>query len=167
VHVLHYSNHKRPSEKQIYQSGDTLSLSVYMSHNSLHLHTLTNPPLTKVVREFKSLVGTGVREVSFIAQDLGDFGKDADQSPIDTNGELSQATEESLSHQSETPQLISLLNEVSSIGKEHQAWIRLLYLYPDEISQNLLNLMCDGRVLPYLDMPMQVGRACASSCDCE
>ena len=42
------------------------------------------------------------------------------------------------------------------LQEEGDYWLRLLYLYPDEISEELLDLMAkDKRICPYLDMPIQ------------
>lgn len=86
----------------------------------------------QVLKEFQSLLNQGVFEVILIAQDLGDFGKDRKEK----NG------------------LASILREMLKIKKDF--WIRLLYLYPDEITEEILQLMeSDPRICPYLDMPIQ------------
>lgn len=86
----------------------------------------------QVVREFRALRKQGVEEIILIAQDLGDWGKDKGIK----NG------------------LETLLTEL--IKEEGDFWIRLMYLYPDEITDELLDLIRkDKRILPYLDMPIQ------------
>ena len=53
-----------------------------------------------------------------------------------------------------TSQLTYLLKELLSIKGNY--WLRLLYLYPDEVDQALIDLMkSDSRLLPYIDMPIQ------------
>lgn len=91
----------------------------------------------QILKEFRSLLSQGVKEIILIAQDLGDFGKDAKKS-----GEVREE------------RLPDLLNEILKIEGDH--WIRLLYLYPDEIDDQLIELMQHNKqLLPYLDMPIQ------------
>lgn len=86
----------------------------------------------QVLKEFQVLLSQGVFEIILIAQDLGDFGKDRKE-----KGGLSD-----------------LLREMLKVEKKF--WIRLLYLYPDEIDDELISVMkSDSRICPYLDMPMQ------------
>ncbi len=87
----------------------------------------------QILKEFKALVDQGVKEIILIAQDLGDYGKDQGFK----KGRLNE-----------------LLKEILTI--EGNYWLRLLYLYPDEIDDDLIALMSqDKRLLPYLDMPIQ------------
>ncbi len=86
----------------------------------------------QVLKEFNALLSQGVFEVILIAQDLGDFGKD----------------------RKEKGALAALLREMLQVKKDF--WIRLLYLYPDEIDDELIALIkSDARICPYLDMPIQ------------
>lgn len=88
----------------------------------------------QILKEFKLLLDQGVKEIILIAQDLGDYGKDR-------GAKRSQG-------------LIQLLQEILKIDRPY--WLRLLYLYPDEISPELIELMkSDSRICPYLDMPIQ------------
>jgi ribosomal protein S12 methylthiotransferase len=80
------------------------------------------------------LLDQGVSEVILIAQDLGDYGKDKGFKKSDG--------------------LLDLLKSMLDTPKDF--WLRLLYLYPDEITDDLINLInTDKRICPYLDMPMQ------------
>lgn len=93
---------------------------------------LKSKPTERVVKEFRALRGQNIHEIILIAQDLGDFGKD----------------------RKEKGALETLLKEL--LKEPGDFWIRLLYLYPDEISDELLDIMAsDPRILPYLDMPIQ------------
>lgn len=86
----------------------------------------------QVLKEFNALLSQGVFEVIMIAQDLGDFGKD----------------------RKEKGGLAALLREMLKVKKDF--WVRLLYLYPDEIDDELIAIMkSDPRICPYLDMPIQ------------
>ncbi len=93
---------------------------------------LRSKSLEQIDKEFQALTNQGVKEIILIAQDLGDFGKD----------------------RRENQALHSLLKHL--LQKQGQFWIRLLYLYPDEIDDELIEIIqSDARVLPYLDMPIQ------------
>lgn len=86
----------------------------------------------QVLKEFNALLSQGVFEVVLIAQDLGDFGKDRRE-----KGALAKL-------------LRTLLQD------KRPFWLRLLYLYPDEIDDELIAVMkSDPRICPYLDMPIQ------------
>jgi ribosomal protein S12 methylthiotransferase len=87
---------------------------------------------SQVLKEFHLLLDQGVKEVILIAQDLGDYGKE----------------------RKEIGGLEKLLKAM--LANERSFWIRLLYLYPDEISDELIALIkSDSRICPYLDMPIQ------------
>lgn len=88
----------------------------------------------QILKEFNVLLDQGAHEIILIAQDLGDYGKD--------NGSKNLAA------------LISLLKSLLAVDKKF--WLRLLYLYPDEITDELIALIkSDTRICPYLDMPIQ------------
>lgn len=93
---------------------------------------LKSKPQTQVLKEFQALLKQGVQEIILIAQDLGDYGKEQKQQGA----------------------LEALLKEMLKIKGDY--WIRLLYLYPDEITDELIEVIeSDSRLLPYLDMPIQ------------
>lgn len=93
---------------------------------------LQSKPIPQVVKEFKSLLDQGVKEIIFIAQDLGDYGKD----------------------RKEIGGLENLMEAV--LEEKRDFWLRLLYLYPDEITDRMIDIMQnDKRVCRYLDMPIQ------------
>lgn len=93
---------------------------------------LKSKPIERVVQEFQNLLNQGVREVILIAQDLGDWGKE----------------------KKEKQELTTLLKAL--LAEKGDFWIRLLYLYPDEITDDLIALIkSDPRICPYLDMPIQ------------
>ena len=95
---------------------------------------LKSKSIEQVLREVHALLNQGVFEIILIAQDLGDFAKD--RGAKNSEG------------------LVQLLREILKIEKPF--WLRLLYLYPDEISDELISLMReDRRICPYLDMPIQ------------
>ena len=87
-----------------------------------------------IIAEAERLVGEGVKELNLIAQDSSRYGYDID-------GKL---------------HLSSLLKKLDAI--EGVRWIRVLYLYPDEIPDDLIATMKDcTHVLPYFDIPVQHG----------
>lgn len=95
---------------------------------------LRSKPVEQVVKEFKALLSHGVHEIIFIAQDLGDYGKE--RRGLEKIG------------------LEDLVKEVLAIPASF--WLRFLYLYPDEITDSLIELIAgDERICPYLDMPIQ------------
>ncbi|MBA3238635.1 MAG: 30S ribosomal protein S12 methylthiotransferase RimO [Parachlamydiaceae bacterium] len=88
----------------------------------------------QILKEFKILLDGGVKEIILIAQDLGDYGRDRGSKELKA--------------------LIDLLKAMLEIDKPF--WLRLLYLYPDEITDELIELIkSDKRICPYLDMPIQ------------
>lgn len=88
----------------------------------------------QILKEFQLLLNQGVKEVILIAQDLGDYGKDLGMKKIDG--------------------LIDLLKSMQEIKGDY--WLRLLYLYPDEITDELIELMKTNKnICAYLDMPIQ------------
>ena len=88
----------------------------------------------QILKEFNLLLNQGVHEIILIAQDLGDYGKERGSKNLSA--------------------LIDLLKAMLAVDKPF--WLRLLYLYPDEITDELIALIkSDKRLLPYLDMPIQ------------
>ncbi|ACM19282.1 ribosomal protein S12 methylthiotransferase [Geotalea daltonii FRC-32] len=89
-------------------------------------------PMDKLLREAKGLVAKGVREINLIAQDITGYGKDLNEG----------ATLEALIR--------------SLVKLEGLQWIRLLYAYPDGISDSLIKLIKEeDKVCKYLDIPLQ------------
>lgn len=95
---------------------------------------LKSKPIEQIKKEVDILINSGVKELILIAQDLGDWGKD-----MGFKGSSG---------------LVELLKAI--LEDSRQFSLRLLYLYPDEITDELIALMKqDARILPYLDMPIQ------------
>lgn len=85
-----------------------------------------------VMEEINYLASIGVKELTLIAQDTTKYG-------LDNYGRL---------------MLADLLKEVDKVEGLH--WIRILYMYPDEIEDSLLEAMASSKkVIPYFDIPMQ------------
>ncbi len=95
---------------------------------------LKSKPQEQILKEFNLLLNQGAYELILIAQDLGDYGKE--------KGSKNLAA------------LLDLIRSLLEVKKDF--WLRLLYLYPDEITDELIALMkSDARICPYLDMPIQ------------
>lgn len=88
-------------------------------------------PMGELLEEAAELADTGVKELLVIAQDITRYG-------TDLNGEH---------------QLAALLKELCRLDFH---WIRLHYLYPDEITDELIDTIAkEDKILPYLDIPIQ------------
>ena len=100
---------------------------------------LVSRPAHAVLREAEKLVAAGVRELLVISQDTSAYGLDRrhDLNPW-KGGEVR-------SH------ITDLARELGRLG----AWVRLHYVYPYPHVRDLIPLMADGLVLPYLDVPFQ------------
>jgi len=88
--------------------------------------------ISNIVTEAAELVRSGIRELILVAQDLTRYG-------LDIYGKRS---------------LAALLNELCSI--DGLRWIRLHYLYPDEIDEEIIDVIIkNDKILKYLDIPIQ------------
>ncbi|WP_417912614.1 30S ribosomal protein S12 methylthiotransferase RimO [Candidatus Electronema sp. TJ] len=91
---------------------------------------LRSRPASDLIIEARALEQGGVKELSLIAQDLTAYGSDLGGS------------------------LASLLRQL--LAETSIPWLRLLYLYPASVTDELLELMAgQPRLLPYLDIPFQ------------
>lgn len=85
----------------------------------------------KILKEVENFVHSGIKEFILVAQDITQYGKD-----------LKGYT------------LKRLLKDLCSIKGDF--WIRLLYLYPSDIDENLIETIADEeKIVKYLDIPMQ------------
>ena len=96
---------------------------------------LQSRPAHAVVREAEKLVEAGVKELLVISQDTSAYGVDIKHA--EDKGHRAHITD--------------LARDLGSLG----AWIRLHYVYPYPHVRELIPLMADGLVLPYLDIPFQ------------
>jgi ribosomal protein S12 methylthiotransferase len=97
-------------------------------------------PADDVVREVQNLVANGVREVNLISQDTVSYGRD-----------LERATRDGRDGRPTLPDLVRRVADVKGID-----WVRLFYLYPENVDEELLELLAKHpRVVPYVDMPLQ------------
>ena len=104
---------------------------------------LVSRPIGDVLKEAQALFEGGVKELLVVSQDTSAYGVDVkyrtgfwDGKPIRTRTfELAQA--------------------LGQLAREHGAWVRLHYVYPYPSVDEIIPLMADGLILPYLDVPFQ------------
>ncbi|SEN15986.1 SSU ribosomal protein S12P methylthiotransferase [Gemmobacter aquatilis] len=104
---------------------------------------LVSRPAHAVLREAEKLVDAGVRELLVISQDTSAYGVDRkhDLSPW-KGGEV-------------RAHITDLARELGRLGAKDELWVRLHYVYPYPHVRDLIPLMAEGLVLPYLDIPFQ------------
>ena len=100
---------------------------------------LQSRPAHAVLREAEKLIEAGVKELLVISQDTSAYG-------VDRKHDLSTWKDgEVRAH------ITDLAREMGKLG----AWVRLHYVYPYPHVRDLIPLMADGLILPYLDIPFQ------------
>lgn len=100
---------------------------------------LVSRPAHAVLREAEKLVEAGVKELLVISQDTSAYGVDRKHDLSPWNGGEVRA------------HITDLAREMGKLG----AWVRLHYVYPYPHVRDLIPLMAEGLVLPYLDIPFQ------------
>jgi ribosomal protein S12 methylthiotransferase len=100
---------------------------------------LVSRPIGEVLREAEQLVRAGVKEILVISQDTSAYGVDLKYAAQTWRGAARRA---------------HFYDLAASLG-ELGVWIRLHYVYPYPHVDEVVELMADGRVLPYLDIPFQ------------
>lgn len=96
---------------------------------------LSSRPARYVIKEAEKLVDNGVKELLIISQDTSAYGLDLKHSSLD-------------GHRSH---IYDLSKELGALG----AWVRLHYVYPYPHVRDLIPLMAEQKILPYLDIPFQ------------
>jgi ribosomal protein S12 methylthiotransferase len=102
---------------------------------------LVSRPAADVLREAERLVTAGVKELLVISQDTSAYGVDV------------KYTESRWRDREVRAKFFDLSSELGSLG----AWVRLHYVYPYPHVDEVIPLMVEGKVLPYLDIPFQHG----------
>ena len=104
---------------------------------------LVSRPIGEVLKEARALFEGGVKELLIISQDTSAYGVDLkyrtgfwDGRPVKTR-------------------LLELAQALGELAAQHGAWVRLHYVYPYPHVDDILPLMAEGKVLPYLDVPFQ------------
>ena len=104
---------------------------------------LVSRPIGDVLNEARALFASGVKELLVVSQDTSAYGVDVkyrtgfwDGRPIRTR-------------------MTELVDALGALAAEHDAWVRLHYVYPYPHVDEVLPLIAQGRILPYLDVPLQ------------
>ena len=104
---------------------------------------LVSRPIGDVLKEAQALFAGGVKELLIVSQDTSAYGVDIkyrmgfwEGRPVKTR-------------------LLELVQELGKLAQQHGAWVRLHYVYPYPSVDDILPLMAQGLVLPYLDVPLQ------------
>jgi ribosomal protein S12 methylthiotransferase len=87
--------------------------------------------VSSIVREVEGLVSTGIKEINLISQDSTYYGQD----------------------RNEKDGLAQLLSGILTI--KNLRWLRILYGYPEEVTDSLLDIMKEEKICSYLDIPFQ------------
>ena len=104
---------------------------------------LVSRPIGDVLKEARALFEGGVKELLVISQDTSAYGVDVkyrtgfwDGKPVKTR-------------------MLELVQALGEIAEPYGAWVRLHYVYPYPSVDEVIPLMATGKVLPYLDVPLQ------------
>jgi ribosomal protein S12 methylthiotransferase len=104
---------------------------------------LVSRPIGDVLSEAKALFESGVKELLVISQDTSAYGVDIkyrtgfwDGKPVKTR-------------------MFDLVAQLGEIAKPYGAWVRLHYVYPYPHVDEIVPMMAEGLILPYLDVPFQ------------
>jgi ribosomal protein S12 methylthiotransferase len=100
---------------------------------------LVSRPANEVLREAEKLVKAGVKEILVISQDTSAYGQDL------------RYAESPWKDRAVRAKFLDLTRELGELG----AWVRLHYVYPYPHVDEVIALMAEGKILPYLDIPLQ------------
>jgi ribosomal protein S12 methylthiotransferase len=100
---------------------------------------LRSRTVESLVKEAEQLAKTGVRELNLISQDFSDYGVD-----LEGNSKV----------EGKNPMIYELLSQLEKV--EGIDWIRVFYFYPDDLTEDVMDLMSrSSKITKYLDMPVQ------------
>jgi ribosomal protein S12 methylthiotransferase len=102
---------------------------------------LVSRPIGEVMQEAENLVNAGVRELLVVSQDTSAYGIDVKYQTGFWQGRP----------------LKTHIQQLAEALGELDAWVRLHYVYPYPHVDGLIPLMAEGKILPYLDIPLQHG----------
>ena len=100
---------------------------------------LQSYPITQILTEAKRLKDAGVQELLVISQDTSAYGIDTRYQPVEWQGKTINT------------RFYDLCEQLGELG----IWVRLHYVYPYPHVDDIIPLMRDKRILPYLDIPLQ------------
>jgi len=95
--------------------------------------------MSAILYEAEQLVSSGVKELLIVSQDTAVYGLDI------------KYRKELIANKMQDSKINILARELAELG----VWVRLHYLYPYPVIDRLVELMADGLILPYLDVPLQ------------
>src|SRR4051812_27197992 len=101
--------------------------------------SLVSRPVHQIMQEAENLVDAGVKELLIISQDTSAYGVDLNYRTGFWQGKPLKA------------RITELVRALGTLG----AWVRLHYVYPYPHVDEIIPLMADGKILPYLDVPFQ------------
>jgi ribosomal protein S12 methylthiotransferase len=104
---------------------------------------LVSRPIGDVMREAENLLKQGVRELLVISQDTSAYGVDVRYQLGFVGGRTVRT------------RMTDLVKELGQLAQANGAWVRLHYVYPYPHVDEIVPLMAEGNVLPYLDVPFQ------------
>ncbi len=100
---------------------------------------LRSRSIESLVTEAKALTESGVKELNLISQDFSDYGSDFEGFSRQDN---------------KNPVIYNMLKSLQD--ESHAEWIRVFYFYPDDLTEDVMDLMASSdKICKYLDMPIQ------------
>ena len=104
---------------------------------------LVSRPVADVVAEAKRLKEAGVKELLVVSQDTAAYGVDVKYKTDFAEGRPTKTS------------MVGLCEALGEMGGIDEFWVRLHYVYPYPNVEEVIPLMAQGKILPYLDMPLQ------------
>jgi ribosomal protein S12 methylthiotransferase len=104
---------------------------------------LVSRPLSEVMIEAENLLKAGVKELLVVSQDTSAYGVDVKYRTGFWRGQPMKT------------RMTELVRALGELAGAHGAWVRLHYVYPYPHVDEVIPLMAEGRILPYLDVPFQ------------
>lgn len=104
---------------------------------------LVSRPANAVLKEAEALVKAGVKELLVISQDTSAYGVDV------------KYAESKWKDRTVRAKFFDLCKELGEFGAPNELWVRLHYVYPYPHVDEVVGLMAEGKILPYLDIPFQ------------
>ncbi|NNF95375.1 MAG: 30S ribosomal protein S12 methylthiotransferase RimO, partial [Halobacteria archaeon] len=104
---------------------------------------LVSRPIGEVMQEAENLVNAGVKELLVISQDTSAYGVDVKYQPGFWGGRPIKT------------RMTELAQALGQLGNQLGVWVRLHYVYPYPHVDEVIPLMAEGKILPYLDVPLQ------------
>jgi len=104
---------------------------------------LVSRPVSEVLAEAKRLKEAGVKELLVVSQDTAAYGVDVQYRTDFAEGRPTKTS------------MVGLSEALGALGGVENFWVRLHYVYPYPNVEEVIPLMTEGKILPYLDMPLQ------------